>query len=361
MSLLSDLLSKIKQPSQKKDVPPGLKSTVSSLKMKASHKKRIALLLIFVTVALGSGFVTVYLLELYIPRDIKQFAKDKRLDIETSEKGRYENSASNIQHYADTSKPRSSVTKQPSLVDEGAQIKKESFNEQLELDSQKKSVEITKDRKSEGNGDTERYKLQEKKMEKTVRQVSSKDQKTFRDLSQTVDDMKTQQEIRDTVNVEKAKADSSERDLYLYLARDYESRRDYPKAITSYKKVLTIEHGNYRIMNNIASILIRLNSPEEAKTYLQMAFNIKDDYVPALINMGIALAKLNKKEEAEKFLLRAQSLEPDNRYSLLNIATFYEKTGNFEKAREYYLKLKRLGDVQGNIGLKRINSMVRSK
>jgi tetratricopeptide (TPR) repeat protein len=106
-------------------------------------------------------------------------------------------------------------------------------------------------------------------------------------------------------------------------------------------------------MNNIASIFLQLNSFEDAKTYSQMALSHKNDYVPSLINVGIALARLGITEEAESYLVRALTLEPDNRYALFNIAILYEKKENFKKAREYYLKLHQLGDMQGSIGLER--------
>jgi len=302
MSLLSDLLSKIKHPEPRKDVPPGLRSMVSTLKKKEFNKKRLALLMAFAVMALGSGFFTVYLVSIYLPKDVKQVAEYKR----------------------PISEPKS---EQPSLPGRAAQTPEETGKEQVIVNSQEKKV-----------------------------------QETLKDTSQPVQERKTKPEIVDVakigkpevVNIEKPKVDSSEKDLYLYMARNYESKKDYSNALASYKKVLSIEPNNYRVMNNIASILLQLNSSEEAKTYLQKAINIKNDYVPGLINMGIALARLGETENAESFLLRAQTFEPYNRSAIFNIALLYEKKGNYEKAREYYLKLQRLGDTEGGLGLERI-------
>lgn len=315
MSLLSDLLSKIKHPEPRKDVPPGLRSMVSTLKKKEFNRRRLALFMAFAVMALGSGFVTVYLVGIYLP----------------------------------TSEYRALKSEQPSPTGSAAQIPQETSKG---VNSQEKKVEMVRTQK-EG---------EEKKIEKKVSPEPLKGQKTLKDTSQPVQDIdniyvlherKTQPETVEVADIEKPKADSSEKDLYLYMAGNYESRKDYPNALDSYKKVLSIEPMNYRVMNNIASILLQINSPEEAKNYLQNAFNIKNDYVPGLINMGIALARLGETEKAEGFLLRAHTLEPDNRRTIKNIAILYEKKGNYEKAREYYLRLQRLGDTEGSVGLER--------
>jgi len=309
MSLLSDLLSKIKHPEPRKDVPPGLRSMVSTLKKKEFNRRRLALFMAFAVMALGSGFVTVYLVGIYLP----------------------------------TSELRALKSEQPSPTGSAAQTPQETSRGQVIVNSQEKKVEMVRTQK-EG---------EEKKIEKKVSPGPLKIQKTFEDTSQPVQGRKTQPETVEVANIEKPKVDSSEKDLYLYMAGNYESRKDYPNALASYKKVLSIEPMNYRVMNNIASILLQLNSIEEAKNYLQNAFNIKNDYVPGLINMGIALARLGETEKAEGFLLRAHTLEPDNRRTIFNIAILYEKKGNYEKAREYYLRLQRLGDTEGSLGLER--------
>lgn len=334
MSLLSDVLSKIKHPEPRKDVPPGLRSMVSALKKRELNRKRIIILSVFVTIALGSGFVTAYLVGIYLTKDVKQIAEYQR----------------------PTSEHRALKSEQPSLTGRAARTPEKTSKEQVIVDNQEKKVE-TVQTKQEG----EKKGIEKKGIEKKVRPEPLKSQKTFEDASQPVHDRKTQPQIVDVAKIGKPKADSSEKDLYLYMAGNYESGKDYPNALASYKKLLSIEPGNYRVMNNIASMLLQLNSTEEAKSYLQNAFNIKNDYVPGLINMGITLARLGETEKAENFLLRAQTLEPYNRCAILNIAVLYEKKGNYEKAREYYLRLQQLGDTEGNLGLERIKAGATSK
>lgn len=77
MSLLSDILSKIKQPEPVREVPPGLRSTVISFQKKDSRKRRMILLGVIIILAIGSGFITFYLFNTYVPGAKKQQAADK--------------------------------------------------------------------------------------------------------------------------------------------------------------------------------------------------------------------------------------------------------------------------------------------
>ena len=69
MSLLSELLSKIKHPEPRKDVPPGLISMVSTLKKKELRRRRILISSVFVIIALGSGFAMSYLVRTYLTEE----------------------------------------------------------------------------------------------------------------------------------------------------------------------------------------------------------------------------------------------------------------------------------------------------
>jgi len=107
-------------------------------------------------------------------------------------------------------------------------------------------------------------------------------------------------------------------------------------------------------MNNISSMLIHLGSYEESIQYAQRALNIRKDYVPSLVNMGIDYSCLGKTSESESYFRRALTIEPANRYALLNLALQYEKQSAFDKADQYYARLSQEGDVQGYLGSARI-------
>src|SRR3990172_8447498 len=141
-----------------------------------------------------------------------------------------------------------------------------------------------------------------------------------------------------------------------YFARNHEKSGNLPGAVESYRKVLEIDPGNYRTMNNIAALLIRMNLWEESLGYLQNSIQLNDHYVPALINLGIVHARNGNSSEAERALLKAVSLEEQNRSALFNIAVLYENEGSYDRARGYYQKLQTLGESEGINGIKRLEN-----
>ena len=141
-----------------------------------------------------------------------------------------------------------------------------------------------------------------------------------------------------------------------YFARNHEKSGNLPGAVESYRKVLEIDPGNYRTMNNIAALLIRMNLWEESLGYLQNSIQLNDHYVPALINLGIVHARNGNSSEAERALLKALSLEEQNRSALFNIAALYENEGYYDKARGYYQRLQTLGESEGINGMKRLDN-----
>lgn len=153
------------------------------------------------------------------------------------------------------------------------------------------------------------------------------------------------------------KAGSIERftiDSYLYRAREYEMKGEYSKALASYHKVLDIEKDNFIVLNNISYIYLQLDLLKESLDYSLRAVKINRDYLPALVNVGIAYAKTGELESAEYHLTRALELEPANQDVRLNLALMFEREARFPEASEHYLKLVKFGNVSGALGLGRV-------
>src|SRR6185369_4146011 len=106
--------------------------------------------------------------------------------------------------------------------------------------------------------------------------------------------------------------DRSTIDAYLFAARSAEGRRDYNQALNLYRQALGADPDNYRIMNNIASSLLRMGQPDEALLFVNRALAQKGDYVSALVNGGIAYGKKGDDETARSMFARAVDLEPTN-------------------------------------------------
>lgn len=329
MSLLSDILSKIRPPEPRKEIPPKLRSTVSEMRRRELTQKRVILLLIFSILTISAGFGVVYILENHVRRQTSSsvaLTRQKDLQVAPGLSGHH--SSQTIHGPMPAEKPLEDGKKKNMQETTIAQLQRGRINAE-----DKTKVDAVKGKSTEEKGIFK---------ERLNREEVSTD--------------KTPSPTQETIT-EKTAEDKPDKDFYLHMAKDYESRKDYSKALDSYKKVLSIEPKNYRVMNNIASILIRQGLNEEASIYLRRVIEMKNDYVPGLINMGIVLARLGDFSGAENYLLKALALEPDNRQVIFNIALFYEKEGKYERASEYYSRLEQLGDTRGILGLERIKTV----
>ena len=159
---------------------------------------------------------------------------------------------------------------------------------------------------------------------------------------------------QDEAKKEELQNSKGDRDFYLYTARTHESRKEYQQAFYNYTRALEIDNSNYIIMNNMSSVLLHLGNSEEAIKYSKYALGIRKDYVPSLINLGIAHIMTGKLPEGEGYLAKALSIEPLNSYAIFNIGLLFEKRGDNDKAYGYFFKLSEMGDIQGHLGIARV-------
>jgi Tfp pilus assembly protein PilF len=150
------------------------------------------------------------------------------------------------------------------------------------------------------------------------------------------------------------KKDQSTINAYLFAARTAEAKREYNQALNQYRQALKADPDNYRIMNNIASTLLRMGQYNEALINVIRALTLKNDYVSALINGGIAYSKRGDYASALGMFSRAVELEPDNKAALYNLALSQEKKGALDDALASFRLLANHGDVQGYLGMARI-------
>lgn len=325
MSLLSDILSKVKQPEPVMDVPPGLRNLIANDKEKISQKKRIILFTTIIIFTLASGLLTFYFMKAYIDGN-----KSNHLAVARSNSVTHGTVPPIKQELPFPAKTETLQSAQP-LAESTPQPK----NTEAEKQSTKPETKIPGKNKTDIRPEEDKQEVQKVRTQgKSALTVKEQPAPALPD--------------------EKPPIDHSVRDRWLFMAQGYEAKKDYSNAINSYKKVISLEPENFRAMNNIASILLSINSNEEAKTFLQKALWSKTDYVPALINMGIALARLGDADNAERYFSRVEALDSSNSYAVLNIAILHEKQGRNTKARGYYTKLKQLGDSRGDAGLERL-------
>lgn len=300
MSLLADLLSKVKHQDTKKEIPPNLKDIVTR---QSAIKKKIILISVFSVVAVIAGILIVHLMASFISISDKTKVRSEQLEVKSKS-------------------PKSSAQNEVSKKSQESLVYNIEQKTQKDLKGSSPETSLGVESKSKS----------------TRTKISKRDSNSTKGLRTEEIENKT----------------APQKDAYLYSARDYKIKKDYPGALAYYKKVLEIDKNNFTAMNNIAYILLHLGLANESIKYSQRAVDIKKDYVPALVNLGIAHAKIENIPAAEMYLNRALTIEPDNQSIILNLAVLYERQKDYQRSSEYFSKLTQLGDVTGFLGLARI-------
>ncbi len=318
MSLLADLLSKVKYQGLKGEIPPNLKQMVANSTERSAVIRKVVILSVLSLTAIVTGFGTVYLFQAFLKPAVMKPAASMPQPV-------------NMQGTAGPAAAAVPTASSPAQEPEPAKP----APEKKPL-SEKKPVPVIPAKK-------------EKAPEQRVQDKSYLISAHAADDSEAAAPKKAPEEHL-AVNSEK-------RDMYIYSARASESRKDYQQTLSNYIKALEIDPdnpGNYIIMNNIAGIMIQMGRYSEALHYAGTALTIKKDYLPSLINMGIASIKLNNEADGERYLTRALTLEPSNRNALLNLAILHEKTLEYDKSYSGFYKLAQMGDIRGYLGLARV-------
>jgi len=323
VSLLADLLSKVKQQQTKREITPNLKDIIAK---DSAHKKKIVLYSALFGAVVISGILTVYLLQsLVAPSAKKTIAvqKPQRITAQAPKMVLPQPAAE-----APESRPETKAEKKIEKNIAGTE----------KTAKEKSSAIAEKPEKTEG-----RMTARIEKKEKPSPEPAVKPKPPVRPQAERSED-----------SAEEKSASQPQKNAYLYIAKDYENKKDYPNALAYYKKVLETDKNNFAVINNTAYILLNMGLVHESIKYSQMALELKADYVPALINLGVAYARVDNINAAETYLNKAVTIAPDNQTAAMNLAVLYEKQREYQKAFEYFSKLARMGNANGLLGIARI-------
>ncbi|MBI4681023.1 MAG: hypothetical protein HY753_07450 [Nitrospirae bacterium] len=347
MSLLADLLSKIKHSQSKKEIPPNLKHIVSSSAQQSARRRKIILISIFFIAAVAAGLFAIYFMNSITGMLNKGQGPGVRGQ---GSEVRKQEEAGNRKPETESQEPGVSLRpmgSQNELIEDGAL--KPNISDEFGVKSSELGV-----RNLERKSETDKTILKDRIQNLPTGQAGTEHRLALSEVEGTPSREhkaeSTEQKIRPS-EIQNVRAAV---DAYLYSARNHEIKKDYSKALFDYRKVLELDKNNFTVMNNIAYILLHIGLINESIQYSQMAVNTKKDYVPALINLAVANARTGNTSAAETYLNSALMIEPDNQSVLLNCAVLYEKKGDYPSASEYCLKLNRLGNVTGSLGLARI-------
>ncbi|MCX5828625.1 MAG: tetratricopeptide repeat protein, partial [Deltaproteobacteria bacterium] len=337
MSLITDLLSKIKQQEPERGVPPLLKNSVQQSAAGRRMRNRFAIPIVVILAVAVTGVAAMFFVD-YFGRPAKTLTPPRFFAPQTVTPAEVATPATSAQAIA----PQSVQPHDPEVISSQSQpIKKEPLPNIVKEDSGKAAA-----------GSSVRIKAPVKKLaQRTAQKTAQSPGDDLKEVKREKASGVSSEEQREKTD----KISKQDKDVYLYAARTYESRKDYQQALSNYKKVLTIDPANFMVMNNIASALIQLGAYEEAIRYAEKALKTQKDYIYSLINMGIAYSQLGRFMEGEGYLQRALGMEKSNRNALLNLGLLYENSKAYNKAREIFARLSDTGDGQGYLGLARIS------
>lgn len=148
--------------------------------------------------------------------------------------------------------------------------------------------------------------------------------------------------------------DTGARDTLLYAARSAEQANDWKSALACYRKAQEIDPGNYKIMSNLAAVYNNLGLFDEGIQEAERALARKPNYVPALINAAIGYSTRGNNQRALRLFETARALDPGNRNLTINLGILYERAGNLDEAQAIYRPLASIGDPLALEGMGRI-------
>ncbi|UCH45734.1 MAG: tetratricopeptide repeat protein [Nitrospiraceae bacterium] len=317
MSLLADLLSKVKQPQQAGEIPPHLKNIVEGSSKKTSLRKKIIVLSSIFIVAILSGFLLINFLDTFSSSSL-QTQDTSKYSMNAGKRGTASGEHETIA--SEKSAPESATAGEETAVSPSP-ARATDLKPSDAADLAIRGNSETKDVIPEKN-----VREEEKKMSPPVHSTGTK----------------------------KKRSGEAEIASLLYRARAFEMKKDYRHALENYKAVLARDKENFTVMNNIAYILLQLGNAEESLKYAGNALAIKNTYVPALVNLGIAQAKSDQRDAAEMTFQKAYSMAPENSSVLLNLAVLNERQNRYEQAAHYFSLLMNLGEKSGYTGLARV-------
>jgi tetratricopeptide (TPR) repeat protein len=316
MSLLADLLSKVKHGKREGGIPPTLEKVILDEKKKRNVKKQIIILAGLALFMVLAGLGVVYYTNVVMEPSFK--SRSVRTNIQPA------------------LQPQKIESKQPETAGRIDEKQVGSSIETLTGKVEKKTY------KKPAMADPV------KPLQREAAAPSGKSEYLHAQA------MVKHKEETSKISSELTISKKAERDGFLYTAKNYEAEKDYQQALDYYKKALEIDFRNYAIMNNISSIFIKTGSYEEAIKYSQDVLNINKNYVPSIVNIGISFVQTGNNDKGKAYLLKAVSLEPSNKIVLLNLALLYEKDKEYEEAHKLYSRLYQMEDLRGYMGIARI-------
>ncbi len=127
------------------------------------------------------------------------------------------------------------------------------------------------------------------------------------------------------------------------LGNIYFDVEDFDNSVRCYKKAIEIDSESFWVYYNIGlSIAGRGNdspeSIEEAKKWFEKSIKIKENYSPALNELGLYYLEKGQISTAEIYFNRAIAGDDKYKFPYYNLAKIYKERGESEKAKDFLIR-----------------------
>ena len=122
------------------------------------------------------------------------------------------------------------------------------------------------------------------------------------------------------------------------LAEIYEDKKEYEKSADEYFRAIQLKENDYKTYINLANMLIKNNSNEQASEVLQKLLSIKPDYIDGTFLLGKIFYDEGKYKEAISVYNQSLNYNPSNYYLYYNLGMVYTRLNDFQKAKDCYKK-----------------------
>jgi tetratricopeptide (TPR) repeat protein len=155
----------------------------------------------------------------------------------------------------------------------------------------------------------------------------------------------------------KVQQNPADAEAMYHLADLYDRNAQYPEAIETYKKVVSLKPDMGYAYFKMGTAYDRLNQPAEALKAFRAAAKYLPKHAVLYNNMGIAYGKLGRLNDEITALKTAIKLRPSYSAARYNLGVTYIKTKNIPAARKEYESLKRLDEGAAESLLKEIEKV----
>lgn len=130
--------------------------------------------------------------------------------------------------------------------------------------------------------------------------------------------------------------------VYYKAGNDFLKRRDFPKAIASYKDAIRFYPQYFKAYCNLGVAYKGAGLYKDAETTFKKALKLKPNSAVIYNNLGNVYTSTNRLKEAEWFYQKALKIYPNYKNALYNLGQVYYFTGEKDKALETRIALEKL-------------------